>query len=144
MTKQYKEISKLFPSTLAVGDVVTNSGIEDDLDWKILGYQEKDWIQREWVALQSMRDKSIMIVPLDEDLRLVRKNITLIMVLDKVKTSVEKYCKKKNWGTLTTESAINQRWYAIIEKWQLRKDGKDLSLYDQSEETLQLIYEVLK
>lgn len=76
------------------------------------------------------------------------KLITLPMVLDKLKELWDKEDEsRRNFVDYSYSPDVDSWEKAYIDLfrlWQLRKDNKDLSLYDQSIELLKLVYEVLK
>ena len=134
MTKDqlYKKIQALFPSELAVGDVVEHK--EDGLLTLIeISHFNSFWQGRnnegllsEWLPVSSLKLKV--------------KRISLSMVLEAMKKKKDLVKYSSRFGlTLCSDEVID-----LLEKWQLRKDGKDLSLYDQSIETLEFILGVLK
>ena len=75
MTKEklYQDVSKLFPSELGVGDIVE----VNSQGWKIISIVNYGTV----VNIQSLDDEEILPCPLPH-LKLIRKNITLSMVLE--------------------------------------------------------------
>ena len=139
MTKEklYQKLSTLFPTELGVGDIVVYGG-----RWRILiagkancyclpSASFREHVGGSWIPTK--------------DLKLIRKTISLSMVLEKM---INVGFSLLNGGIVefsalykTKDDNHSVTHYAT---WQLRKDGKDLSLYDQSIELLELVYEVLK
>ena len=136
--KQYKEISKLFPSELAVGDVVEDAQFGQ---WEALFINTMHQGIPLW-CFQNIGNQETALWGTSY-VKIIRKNITLSMVLEAMNKKDIVYITSfgdDNSILLVQRFFINHKHY----KWQLRKDGKDLSLYDQSEETIKFIYEVLK
>ena len=133
--KQYKEISKLFPSTLGVGDVVEFDIDDVTLHLKYFGgglnqfsFWDIDSNQLTYLTYKEF-----------QTVKLLRKNITAEDVLKMFQT-VRKFhttLELSNKGYLTywesTTDVVKQ------EDWILGKP-----LYDQSEELIKLVREVLK
>ncbi len=169
MTKEklYQKAQALFPSELAVGDVVEVTTKEyfkpenfypDAYDnvrrqYKILKYNEvlnDDGSITHFFVTDSVHNQNSIICE-EEDVKLIRKNITLSMLLEKMREKLI-LCNSDYANSQSGEGAkrilvINEckrKEDELMLFWQLRKDGKDLSLYDQSEETIKFIYEVLK
>ncbi len=147
MTKPqlYQKVQALFPSELGVGDLVEVNKKDIALEHKI------------FTVIRSV-PKSKEVLPhcylynsffggsnyyRTEWLKLKIKNITLSMILEAM--------NKKNVNYIYDNSIIGKGYiYFVMRRkkirfdWQLRKDGKDLSLYDQSIDLIKLVYEVLK
>ena len=128
MTKEklYQKVQALFPSELAVGDVLIDSK----------GFKHKIL---ERAGVEDFRCSGGEIISTGYT-KLFRKNITLNMVLEALKKKDVLFFIGYGYTDgkstmLTIESSAA--------RWQLRKDGKDLSLYDQSIELIKLVYEVL-
>lgn len=139
----YKKVQDLFPTELGEGDVVEWLGEE----LTIIKYREAykgDNRQYAIIPHSIIKTPEAIDITHYEDLKLIRKRITLPMVLDKI-VNVE--ISMLNDGIMEFASLYRRKedehaktHYA---QWQLRKDNKDLSLYDQSIETIKLVYEVL-
>ena len=135
MTKLYKEISKLFPSTLAAGDVVEDAQFGQ---WEALFINTMHQGIPLW-CFQNIGNQETALWGTSY-VKIIRKNITLSMVLEAMNKKDVVYII----SFCDDDKMISFFWNHKYYYWQLRKDGKDLSLYDQSEETIQFIYEVLK
>ncbi len=140
MTKEYTEIriSKLFPSTLGVGDVVDWCGEE------LFVYEQ--------IAENIINCRGSSLLNHEGTAKLKIKNITLSMVLEAMQNrKPKKYGNvgyiihtSGQFGEYTRPSMYSSEVKPTRVTWKFRKDGKDLSLYDQSEELLRLVWEVLK
>ena len=128
--KLYQKIQALFPPTLGVGDVVEGLGCEK---YRIIQLWGKDSYR--------MNNGYVLY---KEHIKLIRKNITLPMVLEAMEVKVELFCTKKGYGKQTIKEAQFQRQISIMDLWQLHKNNTDCTLYDQSEKLIKLVYEVLK
>ena len=132
-TKIYQEISKLFPSTLGVGDVVEClSGLGQKIGQATIYEVRKDAQGNIWY--ETSKGSFTF-----EHLKLFRKNITAEDILKMFQT-VRKFhttLELSNKGYLTywesTTDLVKQ------EDWILGKP-----LYDQSEKLIRLAWEVLK
>ena len=116
-------------SELSVGDVVEDKFKRKSTVW---GYDGKIlYIYSKGLGLHGVSD---------EGLQLKIKAITLSMVLDKLKKKEvlffigHGYTEGKSTMLTVESSAV---------RWQLRKNGKDLYLYDQSIELIKLVWEIL-
>lgn len=133
----YKQVQDFFPSELGVGDIVKFQFGKKE--YTIVGLYDKwlrcllwDGVKTKWAEL--------------EDLKLIRKNITLSMVLFAlvIKGIWFKVIPVDIEETDIVDIVFSEREDDKIVRWQLRKDGKDLSLYDQSIELIKLVIKILE
>ena len=142
--KLYQKVQALFPSELAVGDKIKL--LEELRLDRYYGFiKEAELIIGEGILLHQVPKK----------VKLVRKNITLPIVLEAMnkkrpfmlQDEVPHYyqielCSSDSWCIIQIINSYTLEPFKN-ELWQLRKDGKDLSLYDQSIDLIKLVYEVL-
>ncbi len=143
MTKEYTEISKLFPSTLGFGDVVEY----DDYSKLYKGMRLIVLYTTDELVYGYFEGCKPSVSFVKRHCKLIRKNITISMVLEAMKSKKLEYMIDTDEGEFHKYFVCNdgeaETSYTGI-YWKFRKDGKDLSLYDQSEETIKLVWEVLK
>ena len=140
----YKKVQDLFPDELSVGDVVERDcGNSLKYRAEFLYYLDNKFamIKAECPKGEIPHNPEEVLI---EDLKRIRKNITLPMILRKFEEVREfhTHLDINSKGYLTYWESIDKD-KTKQEDWQLRKDGKDLSLYDQSIELIKLVYEVL-
>ena len=142
MTKEklYQKVQALFSSTLGVGDVVAIIDKNHSLDWEYKYCFDDKFA----LMLFSIKDNQHYYYDLKVKgkLKLLRKNITLSMVLEIIEPNHNEL--HIEIARKTTE--FNQIILVVFDcegnylfTWILGK-----SLYDQSEELIKLVYEVLK
>lgn len=164
--KQYKEISKLFPSELGVGDVVKHNNTHDSsfitYFMKIIYIDSQSFSHlsepfSEVILVDTQNNDKCSLYTKDVKIWVKRKNISLGMVLRKFE-EVRKFHTHldiNSKGYLTYWESGDEMNYDKEDDtkqvdWILRKDGKDCSLYDQIkhnskvEDLFKLIMEVLK
>ena len=148
MTKEklYQKIQALFPSELAVGDVVEDAQFGQ---WEALFINTMHQGIPLW-CFQNIGNQETALWGTSY-VKIIRKNITLSMVLRKFEEVREfhTHLDINSKGYLTYWESGDEMKYGEEDNtkqvdWILRKDGKDISLYDQSEETIKLVWEVLK
>ena len=145
----YKKVQGLFPSSLGVGDIVNGDIEDDEVLWKILT-PAKDLFGEDSFLLESMNDKSRTILPANS-YKLIRKAITLPMVLEEIRIKYLGFNNYQEFFDTYKDKADKALWKKrdecimaerrLVMSWIV---GKDLNLYDQSEELIKLVYEVLK
>ena len=137
--KQYKEISKLFPSTLAAGDVVEDAQFGQ---WEALFINTMHQGIPLW-CFQNIGNQETALWGTSY-VKIIRKNITLSMVLAKMNRGLsgdyefyEIEQTSENRPDLMTITVIGKKKKS--EDWILGKP-----LYDQSIELIKLVWEVLR